>query len=36
MCMWVFVELELVLTQLQPFKLSDFRQLFAVEGMEFV
>ena len=30
------VELELILTELQPFKLSHFRQLFALYGMEFV
>ena len=30
------VELELILTELQPFELSHFRQLFALYGMEFV
>ena len=37
MCMWVLlVELELILTELQPFERSRFRQLFALQGMEFV
>ena len=36
MCMWVLVELELILTELQPFELGHFRQLFALLGMEFV
>ena len=30
------VELELILTDLQSFELSHFRQLFALKGMEFV
>ena len=30
------MELELILTELQPFELSHFRQLFALYGMEFV
>ena len=29
-------ELELILTELQPFELSHFRQLFALLGIEFV
>ena len=29
------MELELILTELQPFELSHFRQLFALYGMEF-
>ena len=30
------MELEIILTELQPFELSHFRQLFALKGMEFV
>ena len=30
------MELELILTELQPFELNHFRQVFALEGMEFV
>ena len=30
------MELELILTELQPFELSHFMQLFVLEGMEFV
>ena len=30
------VELELLLTELQPYELSHFRQLFALKGMGFV
>ena len=30
------VRFELILTELQPFKLSHFRQLFTSYGMEFV
>ena len=30
------MELEIILTDLQPIKLSHFRQLFELYGMEFV
>ena len=30
------MELDLILTELLPFELSHFRQIFALKGMEFV
>ena len=33
--MGLFMELELILTELQPFEFSHFRQLFALQDIEF-